>query len=257
MEEGHKITVLKGADTFIDADIAILHVDATYVPLEYIELAHRYPRSINAQVTNISKRSISRNIVSRGDGYDGPVIVKTNGNFGGVVDSHLLERENPARRLIGAARRRLPWQFKAEMQKEHYRVYDKHTDVPSFVWWNSDLVVEKFLPERSGKDYCLRNWIFLGDRDTHKIMYSTSPVVLAQSAHRVENGTSVPDELRRLRRELGFDYGKFDYAICEGVPVLYDANSTPTRSRLPEDPAHDRARILAEALDGMVNSGGV
>ena len=37
----------------------------------------------------------------------------------------------------------------------------------------------------------------------------------------------MPDEIRAERQRLGFDYGKFDFAIGPEGPVLYDANRTP------------------------------
>jgi hypothetical protein len=32
---------------------------------------------------------------------------------------------------------------------------------------------------------------------------------------------------------MGFDYGKFDYVMQEGQPVLLDANKTPGAGHLP------------------------
>ena len=56
----------------------------------------------------------------------------------------------------------------------------------------------------------------------------------------------------RLCERLGFDYGKFDFAIHEGVPVLFDVNRTPT---LPENltEALVKANIdLARGLDAFL-----
>ena len=38
----------------------------------------------------------------------------------------------------------------------------------------------------------------------------------------------VPEELRAWRHRLGFDYGKFDFVVRDGVPILLDVNRTPT-----------------------------
>ena len=38
---------------------------------------------------------------------------------------------------------------------------------------------------------------------------------------------TIPRELRSIREEMGFDYGKFDYGIVDGEVVLYDVNRTP------------------------------
>ena len=37
----------------------------------------------------------------------------------------------------------------------------------------------------------------------------------------------VPPEIRLERERLGFDFGKFDFVIYDGEPVLLDANRTP------------------------------
>lgn len=38
---------------------------------------------------------------------------------------------------------------------------------------------------------------------------------------------AVPEELRAERHRLGFDYGKFDFVVRDGVAILLDANKTP------------------------------
>jgi hypothetical protein len=52
---------------------------------------------------------------------------------------------------------------------------------------------------------------------------------------RIEPHPEIPDELRRLRREMGFDFGKFDYGIVDGRVVLYDANRTPVMLASPRN----------------------
>jgi hypothetical protein len=58
----------------------------------------------------------------------------------------------------------------------------------------------------------------------------------------------IPDDLRRWRRELGFDFGKFDYAIVEGKTVLYDANRTPTAGGIDPELIRERVATLATGL---------
>ena len=43
-----------------------------------------YPTVVNRRVTDISKRRISTNLVGPHDTYSGPVILKTDRNFGGL-----------------------------------------------------------------------------------------------------------------------------------------------------------------------------
>jgi hypothetical protein len=45
---------------------------------------------------------------------------------------------------------------------------------------------------------------------------------------RYEYLTEVPNKLRLERQRLGFDFGKFDYVLENGVAQLLDANATPT-----------------------------
>ena len=62
----------------------------------------------------------------------------------------------------------------------------------------------------------------------------------------------MPDELRALRRQLGFDYGKFDFVMHEGRAVLLDANKTPGRARnLSAFLAAGNAN-LADGFEGLI-----
>jgi ABC-type uncharacterized transport system ATPase component len=56
-------------------------------------------------------------------------------------------------------------------------------------------------------------------------------------------------EILQLRKQLGFDYGKFDYVIHEGKVVLLDANKTTGSGDLTGNPMIERFRkIRAEGL---------
>ena len=90
--------------------------------------------------------------------------------------------------------------------------------------------MEPFLPERQDDLYCLRTWMFFGAREKAAISFSTSPVVKRANTIRAEFVPDVPEVIREARRRLGFDYGKFDFVIHQGRPVLLDANSTPACS---------------------------
>src|SRR5208337_4706378 len=108
-ENGIKVTVLRGVGPRVEADLAILHVDLTVVPDEYIQFMRQYPVAINPTVKDISKRHISANLVHRGDGYQGPVIVKTNRNFGGGREAEMAQQSSWFAKYARAIRRRLPW----------------------------------------------------------------------------------------------------------------------------------------------------
>ncbi len=228
--QGLRVSVLQGPERQVPADLAILHVDLTIVPEDYLAFLRQYPRVVNGRVVDVSKRRISSNLVQPGDGYEGPVIVKTDLNYGGLQELRLTNR-----RLL-------------TISPENYPIYESVRQVPPIVWQHRELVVERFLPERRGDLYCLRTWVFLGDRETNSLCYAKHPIVKAGNVIRREPLAEVPDELRQTRRELGFDFGKFDYALVEGRVILYDANRTPTLGNFPMEQVLPRLRLLAEGI---------
>jgi hypothetical protein len=56
----------------------------TAVGVDYRRIIDHYPMVINGSVTDISKTVFSDLLVTRDSGYPGPVIVKTNANYGGM-----------------------------------------------------------------------------------------------------------------------------------------------------------------------------
>jgi hypothetical protein len=243
-EQGLRVNVPKGPEPEIDADLAILHVDLTVVPDEYSAFVRRYPVSLNGSVRDISKRVISANLVHRDDGYPGPVIVKTNLNCAGCQEARLAKIERARLGLLNL----LPWRRPAKLSVPSYTIFGSVGEVPGRVWKDPNLVVERFLPERRDGKYCLRTWVFLGDRETNSLCYSEDPVIKSTNVLRRETVAEVPDELRQTRRRLDFDFGKFDYAIVDGQVVLYDANSTPTLGRFPKEQFLPGIRVLAEGI---------
>lgn len=249
--QGREVLIHAGTSGAPTADLAILHVDLTVTPEPYLALSRTYPRALNARVVDISKERISRALVRRGDGYAGPVIVKTNANAAGLMEAKSAMKAGGWRRVAQSVRRRLPWWLRAELAD--YPNFATATEVPRAVWFNRDLVVERFQPEREGEFYCLRTWVFFGDRETHAISYAPCPVVKASRVVRREELGEVPPELREMRLQLGFDYGKFDYVVVEGRIVLYDVNRTPGGATM-NPLMKGRFATLAEGL-GAFSSG--
>ena len=95
--EGIEIRVLKGPDGKADADLLIPHIDLTVLPHEYTKAMDRFPRVANRNLSDISKRVISRNLIDSKDAYEGPVIVKTNLNYGGMPEARLCGQSRMAR----------------------------------------------------------------------------------------------------------------------------------------------------------------
>jgi hypothetical protein len=247
-EKGLRVSVLYGPGPRVDADLAILHVNLTVVPDDYLAFVRQYPAVINGSVTDISKRLISTNLVCRGDGYQGQVIVKTNRNSGGCPEARLVKKGPLLRRCAHSLRKRLPWSCQSRLSVSDYHIFESVSQVPRVVWHNPDLVVERFLPECHDGFYCLRTWVFLGDRETNSLSYSDQPIVKSSNVLRRETVAEVPDELRQMRRHLGFDFGKFDYAIVNGRAILYDANRTPTLGNFPKEQFLPNIRLLAEGI---------
>ena len=246
---GWEVLLRTGIRQLPEAEVAILHVDLTRLPEYFQDLSRRYPAVLNLQAVDISKRRISRQLVGPDDGYTGPVIVKTDANSGGVGERAARYGTPVIGRLRRLVDRRRHWTRTGIMKSSHYPVYPFMREVPPAVWANPHLVVERFIGERHGENYALRQWVFLGDREISRISFSANPVVKAKNIITSEALDSVPDSLRILREELGFDYGKFDYVLHEGMAVLLDANRTPT--------AHPRAlgnkalNYAAQLADGI------
>jgi hypothetical protein len=127
-------------------------------------------------------------------------------------------------------------------------------EVPGAVWNDRDLVVERFLPERIDGRYAVRTWLFFGDQGRHAIFYSRAPIVKAQNIIGYDRLAEVPAELRQVRRDLKFDFGKFDYTMVNDQPVLLDANRTPTIGKFPRDRYLPIARSLADGIGVFLRS---
>jgi hypothetical protein len=251
-EQGMQIVIVRGTGKPVDADIAILHVDLTIVPRSYRRYLRTFPRTLNSAVTDISKRHVSRHLVHPGDGYAGPVIVKTDRNSGGTREAGLRKQGVLARRLSRKVFARLPWTFRSTLPSHDYHVFESRKQVPAAIWLNPRIVVERFLPERSGEFYCLRTWTFLGEKETNSLSYAREPVVKSTNVVRRDVVVEIPEELRRMRLDLGFDYGKFDYAVSNGEVVLYDANRTPAFGGLSTSVSSASVRLLAEGLESFL-----
>ncbi len=234
---GHTAIEHFGADDPPPGDILFVHVDLTVVPAEYRALFPRYRRVINGAVLDISKRTFSQNIVERGSDWNGPVLVKTDANFFGrsewivyaIAEQVGVARETPAG----------PWM-------KDYLIYGSLGEVPDWVWTSPGLIVEKFLPERDARGYYLRQWTFLGNRERGQRVRSETPIIKRDNVVEREP-VSVPDEIRAWREKLGFDFGKFDYLMHEGRPILIDANKTPGARVDAQSNPKGRGTLLALA----------
>jgi hypothetical protein len=251
-EDGHDVTYLFGTRRFAPADLLLVHVNLSVVPKDYLTFASRYPIALNAQVGDIRKSSISRNLVRQGDAWGGAVIVKSNLNYGGqpeqVLGNNWLEQHLPIWRRIVRRSTQVLRLSKPMASWQDYQVFANIRDVPVSWLHSRHLVVERFRPEREGDLYHLRIYQFLGDRYSCSRLASSSPVVKAQNSLRVERIEPHPAILE-WRKSLGMDYGKLDYVIDNGEAVLLDVNKTTGASRQMADAdLTAMRRHLAEGL---------
>lgn len=238
-KQGVEVQILAGPEPGVDADLAICHVDLTVVPPEYLAYLRSFPAAVNGRAADISKRIVSRQLIDRNSAWDGPVIVKSDRNGQGAREARLAS--------VGL----MPPRYRPVAPS--YAVFDSSDEVPDEVWSNRDLVVERFMPEIEDGLYCLRTWMFFGDRETNSICYSNERIVKAANVLRRVPLGEPPEQLRQIREELAFDFGKFDYAMVDGRPVLYDANRTPTLPNFVNDAILPRLRLLAEGLGAFLS----
>lgn len=231
-EWGLHVDILEGPRAGYTANIIIPHIDLTEMPEEYMAYMQQFPTALNANIPSISKRTISKNLVTWEDDYTGPVIVKTDANYGGMPEA----QAKPIAKNQWARRRKkikTSWDklTKSELARtqsiatHNYPVFQSKLDIPKDVFKNKALVVEKLLTEKEGDLYVSRHYSFLGNHNCIAKRVSSEVVIKASNSKQVEAG-EFPGELLAIRKELGFDYGKFDYVLMDGKPILLDANWT-------------------------------
>ncbi len=241
---GHRVVVHEGTTNLPGADAVLLHVDRTLVADDYIDALRGYRVAINGATRDIGKRAISANLVGPYDDYRGPVIVKTNANAGGIPER--LHEEI-------ARRKGEPLGPPVRYMTERYPVFASIAAVPAALRLDPDLVIEKFLPERGDGGYHSRHWLFLGDRDRCHRLLGPHPVVKGGDMIQREP-VPIPDEMRAARARLGFDYGKFDFVLHEGTPVLLDVNRTPTLPANLSAPVKAAMGELSKGIDALLLS---
>ena len=248
-QQGFELEVVQGIGREFEADIVISHINLTVVPEEYTAFLKKYPVVINGEATDISKLTISRNLLKPGDSYDGPVIVKTAANFGGIPE--LDHQEGLGQTIIDCER---PWRKVEFLDPHNYPRFESIKKVPSGVWKNRKLIVEKFLSEMDEDgNYRLRTWYVFGNKELGKSEYSANPIVKANTINKtiIDN---VPEELRVARKRLGIDFGRFDYAVVDGKTVIYDINTTAVIWEPTLELFGNRISELADGLSYYIKS---
>lgn len=226
-EDGHRVDYVMGTKRFVPADAVIVHVDLSIVPQSYLEFAARYPIAINGRLTDNRKSRVSDQLLRPGDGWTGPVIVKSDLNYGGLPEQGL--RVSPLGRrfsMLSRLRRRLDTRLHPErLPVRGYGVYESIDEVPDQVFHDPRLVVERFLPEIEDGAYHVRIVQFLGDRYRCTRLRSEHRIIKAHRSSLTEDAEPHP-EVFGWRERFHMDYGKLDYVVHEGTPVLLDINKT-------------------------------
>lgn len=224
-EAGLHVAFAHGPRHAPPAHVVLPHVDLTRRPAAHEAWLARQPVVLNRGVRDLAKRRVSTNLLQRDDSWHGPVVVKTDLNFGGHPELRLLGRHG----LFGRWARRRPkrWTRARWWPSHEYPVFEHLRDVPSDVWSSPRWVVERFLPEREGDAYALRTWTFLGESGA--CVRRVGPRAIVKPAHGdPTTPVEVPPEVALRRRELGLDYGKLDFVVNDEVGVVVlDANATP------------------------------
>lgn len=247
-EQGHKITA--GPVKRLEADIGILHMDRTRIAEAWLPENPRSIPLLNSCLCDISKRRISRNLLRRDSGYQGPVMIKTNANYFGWPERASTSSKTMMRFYAMLMSKNISWRWTRLFLPGSYTVLGAMDQVPAWVWRRDDLVVEKFLPEKDGDEFTLRTWLFFGPREYGVKMFSRNPVVKATGITRYEYIDDVPDSLRDARRELGIDFGKCDYVMVNGEAVLLDVNKTPSLTTANPSSGHSPNMLkLATGLE--------
>lgn len=241
---GYRVIHHAGTGNLPPADILFLHVNRTIVPEAYAASASRYPVAINGRALDISRRLYSTVKLGKDDHYDGPVIVKTNENYGGLPEHRYVSALLPVAQLLfrlpqSKARRQITasWSRLSSLDPLEYPVFSHIREVPLGVWKNKNLIVEKFLPEREGNLFFVRYWMFLGDKNLTGRFGSEHPIVKFHRRATEVIPIEIPEDLIAWRKKLNLDYGRFDYVMHEGRPIILDANKTlafGARSRLTD-----------------------
>lgn len=228
-EEGHDVQYLFGTRRYVPADVIIVHVDLSVVPTRYLEFASRYPRAVNGRLVDIRKSRISSHQVGPDSVSDGPVIAKSDLNYGGKPEARLgrTAAERASYTIQRLADRYRAWRRggPAGLSDAEYQIFDSVEEVPQRLWGSPDVVVERFLPEREGELYHLRFVQLFGSRWRCTRVASPNPLIKAGSS--VSAAEAEPhDEVFQWQRRYGIDYGKVDYVVHDGRPVLLDVNKT-------------------------------
>lgn len=244
-KSGLDVTYIYGVEKHVPADIIIVHIDFSIVPKEYLDYAANYPVALNGQLSNICKSDFSEGLLESGSDWDGSVIVKSNFNHGGIQEqiySNILRKPHVDlySRIISKVKR-IMGREPLFSDPYDYKIFDKVDMVPKHWFRSSKAIIEKFVPEIENDLYHIRMFQVLGDRWLCERLASPNPIVKGGNCVKVEV-VEPEDEVFEWCKELKLDYGKLDYVVKDGKPILLDINKTIGATGLINKKENDKKR---------------
>ena len=235
---GVRVRILHGINEPPNADLLIPQIDLSVMPQAYRDYVEAHPRVVNRGLYDIRRVRFSQNLVARDDAYEGPVVVKTNANFGGLPEHRSMSRAQLPKRVPYQLRHlfrrvskklangRAKLAYTDFMEPRDYRVFPAKAEIPDSVFDNEALVVEKFRPEQQGEVYVSRNYAFFGSAGIAVWEKSKNPLIRGEHKILLE---LIPqdDKILDAQKSIGMEFGKLDYGLVDGEVVLFDVNPTP------------------------------
>lgn len=248
---GIDVVHLEDTETFVPADALLVHIDRSVLPEAVTRFAAQYPKHVNGGALDIRKSRFADGLLAPGDSWPGPVIVKSDLNYGGMPefwDLNVMERgwQRIGRILSGDRTIRI-------LSKEDYRIFPKLADMPAD-YFGPGNIVQKFLPEKDGDKNILREYFFLGDVHFENVERSANAIIDEDEHVSCLPFTPHP-RLLEARRKLSLDFGKIDYVMVDGEPFIFDANKTPGLGNGDYFQTHNRHMLkkFAEELSQIIN----
>lgn len=247
------IRVEFGTEYNSEARVCVLHHDRTRLETQNLPRPPANVTVLNGAVHDISKKSYSQLAVTETTRWDGPIIIKSNLNHFGFPESDGCNNRSALMRLRAWLAEK-DWRIARMLPRGRYPVLERMDEAPGWVWRDPNLVVEKFLPERT-KDgqFGVRGWMFFGDQGYAYRVVSPNPIVKIGSSVRTEYLGEAPAALHEMRQRMKFDFGKFDYVEHGNEIYLLDANKTPTHLATKPMPP-PRVLKLSEGIESFLTS---
>lgn len=233
------------------ADLIFVHVDLSIVPNFYIDYASQFPIVLNGKITDIRKSVVCDHLITAKNlAYQGPVIVKSDLNAAGVPEA---KSDNKIVRRLKKVYRWINPPIVDISKQDDYQIFPSLTDVPDDYFLDKNVVIQKFFPEIENDLYHVRSYSFLGSSYSCMRISGFKPVIHLGNANNIKVVEPHP-QIVALRDKFDMDYGKLDYVLHNGAPILLDVNKTLGGSKKESDSIvlslrKERAKGLFPFLD--------